>query len=113
MRVKKKEKGFRLHRKSVLKKSGEIRELLSNSTKKSGKFVNIYVQDSSDKKFAVLVTKKAGTAVQRNRIKRLIREIYRLNPEWFKAMRIIFLIKQVNITHSVLEMEIKKLLLDP
>jgi ribonuclease P protein component len=113
MKDKKREQRVRLTRKSILKKSGEIRELLNNSRKRSGKYLNIYVQDSNDEKFAILVTKKAGTAVQRNGMKRLIREIYRLNPDWFKETRIIFLVKGVNIRYDALEMEIKKLLLIP
>jgi len=110
MKAKTKERRFRLPRKKTLRKSSEIRNLLNNSQKKSGAYLNIYIQNFSDEKFAVLVGKKAGSAVERNRMKRLVREIYRLHPEWFEDMRIIFLIKQVNINYSKLETEIKRLL---
>ncbi len=113
MKANAEEKRFRLPRKKILKKNDEIRSLLNSATKKSGKYLNIHIQNSTDEKFAVLITKKAGSAVERNRMKRLIREIYRLHPEWFEAQRIIFYIKQVNIQYNTLEMEIKRLLSIP
>lgn len=106
-------KRFRLPRKRILKRQNEIKSLLNGATKRSGKYLNLFFQNSTDEKFAVLVGRKAGTAVERNRMKRLVREIYRLHPEWFEGIRIIFYIKQVNITYNALKMEIKKLLSIP
>lgn len=104
-------KGLRLPRKQILRRNENIKNILKSGIKKTGVCLNIYYQNSSEKQFAVLVPKKSGSAVERNRGKRIIREIYRLNPEWFKHLKIVFLLKQVNIDYDALEMEIRKLLL--
>jgi ribonuclease P protein component len=41
--------------------------------------------DKGTKRLGITVTKKAGNAVKRNRIKRLIREFFRLNKALFPA----------------------------
>jgi len=41
--------------------------------------------DRGTKRLGITVTKKAGNAVRRNRIKRLIREFFRLNKSLFPA----------------------------
>jgi ribonuclease P protein component len=43
------------------------------------------VSDRGAKRLGITVTKKAGNAVKRNRIKRLIREFFRLNKSLFPA----------------------------
>jgi ribonuclease P protein component len=104
------EKKYSLKRKKILKKFQEIRIILEEGEKKTGKFIDLYVQNSKDEKFGILVSKRSGNAVERNRAKRLIREIYRLHPDWFKKIGIIFRIKRIKNNYKVLEMEIKKLL---
>jgi ribonuclease P protein component len=110
MSFEKNEKDFTLPRKRIIKHVQEIRDVLRSGKKKSGVHLNLYIVESSDEKFAVLVTKKIGNAVERNRTKRIIREIYRLHAEWFKKLRIIFYIKRIDFDYKTIEMEIKKLL---
>jgi ribonuclease P protein component len=103
-------KRFKLPRKQILRKNEDIKHILNSGIKKTGAYLNIYYQNSSEKEFAALVPKKSGNAVERNRGRRMVREIYRLHPRWFENLRIVFLLKQVNIDYHTLEMEIKKLL---
>jgi len=103
-------KRTRLPREQILRKDQDIKNILDSGIRKNGAYLTIYYENSSEKKFAVLVPRKSGNAVNRNRGKRVIREIYRLNPGWFYNMRIVILLKQVNINYKTLKMEIKKLL---
>jgi ribonuclease P protein component len=104
-------KRTRLQRKQILRKNQDIKNILDSGIRKKGVYLTIYYENSSEKKFAVLVPRKSGKAVDRNRGKRVVREIYRLNPGWFYNMRIVFLVKQVNINYKTLKMEIKKILM--
>jgi len=106
---KKPEVSFRLPRNKILRKD-DIKLVLNSGTKKSGAYLNIFYQMPSEEKFAVLVSKKSGNAVDRNRGKRVAREIYRSNPAWFRRMRIVFFLRQVNLDHDALGAEIKELL---
>ena len=45
----------------------------------------VYSNKQGTKRLGITVTKKAGNAVKRNRIKRLIREFFRLNKALFPA----------------------------
>ena len=103
------EKNFNLPRNQILRKE-DIKRVLNSGTKESGAYLNIYHKISTTEKFAVLVSKKLGNAVDRNRIKRIAREIYRTNPAWFHRMSIVFLIKQADVNHDSMKMEIKSLL---
>ncbi len=44
-------------------------------------------------RFAVVVRKKLGKAVYRNRLKRLIREVFRLNKEKFPSVDMVFVVR--------------------
>jgi ribonuclease P protein component len=104
------EKKYSLERRKILKKFHEIQIILEEGKRKRGYFLNLYIQDTKDEKLAILVSKKLGNAPERNRVKRLIREIYRLHPHWFKGISIIFRVKRIKNDYELLEMEIKKLL---
>ncbi len=74
-----------------------------------GKNVNIFTKTANDKRFAVLTPKRLGNAVKRNKMKRLIREIYRVHPEWFDGMKVVVFVKRYNPHFFILESEIRKL----
>ena len=75
---------FRLRQKSGFK---AIFELGKNY---SAKYVAVYVLFKGPNRFGFIASKKVGNAVQRNRAKRLMREVIRLNlPEIRKDIQII------------------------
>lgn len=61
--------------------------------------------------FAVIMPKKIGNAVQRNKMKRLCREIYRKNPQWFVDKKVIIFAKRFINNYHVLEGEVARLLI--
>lgn len=100
-----------LPRKKIIKSSAEIREVLQEGTRLSGKTINIFFKMSDEDKFAVLVPKRIGHAVKRNRMKRITREIYRKNPPWFSGKKVIFFIKKFNDSYNSLENEIGQMVI--
>lgn len=63
------------------------------------------------KRLGITVTRKVGTAVQRNRIKRLIREVWRRNRELFPSGWELVLVGRrtaVNATYTGLKLQLKE-----
>ena len=85
----------------ILKKNYEFKRLFNNGKFYYGKCVNFYVlfTSKSYKKFGIALTKKAGNAVKRNHIKRLIRENYKICEENIKDG--IFLLVALNSKRNV------------
>lgn len=60
-----------------MKSSARITAILRSGKRLKGQCVSLYFTPAEDIAFAVLINKKVGNAVQRNKAKRWIREIYR------------------------------------
>jgi len=76
-------KKFGLSKKEIIKKSQEITQIIKNSNSVSGNLIKIYFRISPKRdvisRVAFAVSKKVKPAVLKNRVKRLLREVYRLN----------------------------------
>ena len=70
-----------LPRSEILRKKKDIQTLFQNGKKHFGKHLRLYFLKAENRAVAFLVPKKAGHAVKRNRIRRLMREAYRLHKQ--------------------------------
>ncbi|MBN1781788.1 ribonuclease P protein component [bacterium] len=68
---------FRLPKKEILRRSSDFRDVLENGTRWDGKIIRCFYKKADEKKIGFVVPKRLGKAVFRNRIKRLMREVYR------------------------------------
>lgn len=74
-------------RRARVRKRGEFRRIQSEGRKVHTKHFIVLVHPSlhegSDTRLGITITKKVGNAVQRNRVKRVLREVFRRNRELF------------------------------
>ena len=69
-----------------LKKNWDFLKVYKNGTSKSNRYLVMYLLENKEHKnrLGISVSKKVGNSVVRHRITRIIREVYRLNEEFFK-----------------------------
>ncbi|UCC45422.1 MAG: ribonuclease P protein component [Candidatus Zixiibacteriota bacterium] len=69
----------RLPRSLSLKSRAEISELLKKGHRFAGNYFTLVWRENTEFRYAILLSKRAGSAVQRNRVKRIFREAIRLS----------------------------------
>ncbi len=79
-----------LRKYEILRGHGAVEGVLSRGKRFAGRYVHLFYLPAEEKKVAFLAARKYRKAVQRNRIKRLLREVYRKNKVLFPAGKWVF-----------------------
>ncbi len=69
-----------------VRKRGAFVEIQRDGQKTAGPFLLLFTREQrkpGPARLGVTVSRRVGGAVVRNHVKRLLREVYRLNPAWF------------------------------
>lgn len=85
-----------LPKNKIVKSRSQIKEILKNGSKKSGELLTIYELHEpkvKETKFAFLCDRSSSRATERNRLKRIVREIVRNEGERLPKGAVIFLVK--------------------
>ena len=102
---------FKLRKNEILRGRNSFSNVFKNGKLISGKYGSILYIKSDSKKIGFVVSKRFKRAVFRNRQKRLLREIYRLNKNKFPDnYHIVLLAKGKTDDFSVLMQDILSLL---
>ncbi|MFV0362475.1 MAG: ribonuclease P protein component [Suipraeoptans sp.] len=82
-----------------LKKNNDFKEVYSSKKSYANKYAVMYVKKNNlnNNRLGISVSKKVGNSVVRHRIKRLIKEAYRLQEDKFKNGYDIVIIARNNI----------------
>ena len=101
---------------NTLKKNYEFKNVLNKGKFYKGKYVIIYIKNNknNENRIGIAISKKIGKAVKRNRLKRLIRESYRMQKDILKkGYDIVFIWNKQNdnlkVKFNEINNDIKKL----
>lgn len=76
-----------------LKKNEEIAKVVKKQQKARGYFYTVYYTSSDKVQIAISVSKKYGMAVERNKAKRIVREIVRSRIEDLNGLKLVIVVK--------------------
>lgn len=103
---------------NTLKKNYEFKTVMNKGKFYRGKYITIYINENKEdkNKIGIAISKKLGKANKRNRLKRLIRESYRLQKDNLqKGYNIVFIWNKkadiLNNTYKNVSEDMQKLFL--
>ncbi len=88
-----------MNKTKIIKKNYEFKRIITRGSKFYGKYITVYLikNNSYFNYLGIAVSKKTCNAVYRNKIKRLIRETYRINEENFNYGKSLIILVNRNI----------------
>jgi len=94
---------FGLGKKEIIRNKKEIKNLLSTGKRFACNKLIIIYKPASESKVGFFASGKIRSAVKRNRVKRILREAYRMNKEIFKGLNVIFYAHNVLDARKILD----------
>lgn len=82
-----------LPKKEVIRSQGDFREVLQNGKRWGGRRLQLFFEGGEQRQVGFAVPKRIGRAVLRNRVKRLMREVYRKYRQEIGPYKIVMLAK--------------------
>ena len=73
----------------ILRRRNEIKKCFNNGITWQGKNLRVIYHESNERKVCFIIARRHGNAVIRNRVKRLLREVYRNNKNKVDGYHII------------------------
>ena len=102
---------FRLRKNEILRGRKNFNDVFKNGTVISGKYSSLIYVQAENRKVGFAVSKKIKKTVTRNRQKRLLKEIYRLNKSMVSEHNhLVMLSKGTTDNFFLLQQDILKLL---
>lgn len=100
---------FELSKSEILRDKRDFNNVYSKGRSYANKNLVLYVLDDEryNGKIGFAAGKKLGNAVVRNRVKRLLREAYRLNKKNLRSDRAIILMGRKNLVDAKVDVAIK------
>ncbi len=92
-----------LQRKYRMQKKAGFQTVFAHGKSFTSKYVVIYIIKGCNKQYGFIASKKVGNAIKRNRAKRLLREVVRLNQDMMRIECQMILIARTAINGASLQ----------
>ena len=103
---KKEYKDQKLKKEEIIRGRLSFKEILKNGKKTKGKYMTLFYLPAKVQKVGFIVSRKYKNAIQRNRLRRLLRDVYRKHKDLFPEGKMLFYAKHFNNPpnyHNLLE----------
>ncbi len=101
---------YSLSKEEILKDGQDFRRVFSKGRWARGKFIVIYYLPSPQRKVGFAVSRKVSRAVDRNKIRRKLREVYRTKKDLFPKDGMIVILgyeEVIRTPHNVFEKDVE------
>ena len=100
---------FTLSRDQMIKSRADFQRIFKKGKIARGKYFHARILPSQFTRVAFVVRRTIGKAVERNRMKRLLREAYRQQQNLFRGREVIFICKKFVSDYQIVRHEVNRI----